>query len=132
MGRERAGESEDLGGVVHALLSIGGAVSRTKSAPTLSAARGGSDRSRSRRGSVTSGRLSEDLDWWRAHRDAADNDPAVLRELLERLKAWKAQHDQDRSGQPGPFLKMAWDAVFGDEDTRVAEAIRQIEEALEA
>jgi hypothetical protein len=53
-----------------------------------------------------------------------------MRDLLERLKAWKAQHDQDRARQPGPFLQMAWDAVFGDEDDQVAEAIRQLEEAL--
>jgi hypothetical protein len=53
-----------------------------------------------------------------------------MRDLLERLKAWKAQHDQDRARQPPPFLLMAWDAVFGDEDDQVTEAIRQIEEAL--
>jgi hypothetical protein len=50
--------------------------------------------------------------------------------LLERLRAWKAEHDEDRARQPGPFLKMAWDGVFGDEDEQVAEAIRQVEEAL--
>jgi hypothetical protein len=53
-----------------------------------------------------------------------------MREVLERLKAWKAEHDNDRHRQPGPFLKMAWDAVFGDEDDRVAAAIRELEEAL--
>ena len=74
--------------------------------------------------------LSADLDWWRAHRGAAHADPAVLRALLARLKAWKAQHDADRARQPGPFLAMAWDGVFGDEDERVAEAIAELEAAL--
>ena len=70
-----------------------------------------------------------ELEWWRAHRNAPDTDAASMRDLLARLKAWKAQHDQDRARQMG-FLQMAWDAVFGDEDEQVAEAIRQIEEAL--
>jgi hypothetical protein len=79
---------------------------------------------------VTAGGVSGELAWWRAHRDSPDADGAALREVLERLRAWKAQHDQDRARQPGPFMKMAWDAVFGDEDDQVAEAIRQLEEAL--
>jgi hypothetical protein len=74
--------------------------------------------------------LSADLDWWRANRDAPDRGAAAA--LLERLRAWKAQHDQDRAHQPPPFLRMAWDAIFGDEDARVAEAIAQIEAALAA
>jgi hypothetical protein len=52
--------------------------------------------------------------------------------VLERLKAWKAQHDQDRAGQPGPFLKMVWDGIFGDEDEKVTEAIAELEAALAA
>jgi hypothetical protein len=74
--------------------------------------------------------MAEDLAWWRAHRNAPTPDAAALRDLLGRLKAWKAEHDQDRSRQPGPFLQMAWDGVFGDEDERVAEAIREVEAAL--
>ena len=74
--------------------------------------------------------LAGDLDWWRAHRDASDLDPADLRDLLARLQAWKAEHDRDRDGQPGPFLKMVWDGVFGDEDGQVADAIGQVEAAL--
>ena len=57
-------------------------------------------------------------------------DARAMRELLDRLRAWKAKHDQDRASQPGGFLQMAWDAVFGDEDGQVAEAIRQLEQAL--
>jgi hypothetical protein len=72
--------------------------------------------------------VSDDLDWWRANRDASS--AAAMRDLLERLKAWKVTHDQDRANQPGPFLQLAWNAVFGDEDSRVAEAIGQIERAL--
>jgi hypothetical protein len=53
-----------------------------------------------------------------------------MRALLDRLKTWKTEHDEDRALQPGPFLKMAWDGVFGDEDERVAEAIRELEAAL--
>jgi hypothetical protein len=78
---------------------------------------------------VKAGGVSGELDWWRAHRTSPDKDDAEIRDLLERLKAWKAQHDQDRARQLG-FLQMAWDAVFGDEDQQVAEAIRQLEEAL--
>jgi hypothetical protein len=78
---------------------------------------------------VTSGSVSRQLQWWREHRDARDLDEAAMRDLLQRLKAWKAQHDQDRAGQFG-FLRMAWDGVFGDEDEQVTEAIRQVEEAL--
>ena len=76
---------------------------------------------------LTSTALSADLDWRRANPDA---DPADLRERLERLRAWKARHDEDRAQQPGPFLKLAWDAVFGDEDERVTQAIGELEAAL--
>lgn len=79
---------------------------------------------------MTANDLACDLEWWRANRHTPAADTATLRDLLARLTAWKAQHDQDRAQQPGPFLKMAWDGVFGDEDERVAEAIRQIEDAL--
>lgn len=72
--------------------------------------------------------LSDDLAWWRAHREGAD--PAALRDLLARLQAWKAQHDADRAHHPPPFLRMAWDGVFGDEDSRVTAAIAEIEAAL--
>jgi len=77
---------------------------------------------------VKAGGLAGELEWWRANRNSAD-EPA-MRGLLERLKAWKVQHDQDRANQPGGFLQMAWDAVFGDENGQVVEAIRQLEEAL--
>ena len=73
---------------------------------------------------------SDDRDWWRANRNASNVDPAVLRGLLARLSAWKVEHDQDRARQPGPFLQMAWDGVFGDEDSRVSDAIREVELAL--
>lgn len=74
--------------------------------------------------------VSDDLQWWRAHRDVAPADPAALRALLDRLQAWKAEHDEHRTQQPGPFLKLAWDAVFGDENGRVEDAIREVEDAL--
>jgi len=74
--------------------------------------------------------LSDDLAWWRAKRTGAD--PAQLREVLARLQAWKAQHDADRAGQPGPFLKMVWDGIFGDEDGAVTDAIAEIEATLSA
>ena len=77
---------------------------------------------------VKAGGVSGDLEWWRTNRNSLDG--AAMRDLLERLKAWKAQHDHARARQPGPFLQMAWDAVFGDEDDQVAEAIPQLEEAL--
>jgi hypothetical protein len=76
--------------------------------------------------------VAGDLQWWQANRDAADLPDTALREVLARLTAWKAEHDADRARQPGPFLKMAWDGVFGDEDHRVEDAIRQIEAALAA
>lgn len=76
--------------------------------------------------------LAGDLEWWRANRSAPDTDPAALRALLDRLQAWKADHDRDRAGQPGPFLKMVWDAVFGDEAGAVADAIEELEAALAA
>jgi cytidylate kinase len=78
---------------------------------------------------VKAGGVFGELEWWRAYRTLTDRDDAAMRDLLERLKAWKAQHDQDRARQLG-FLRMAWDAVFGDEDEQVAEAIRQLEDAL--
>jgi hypothetical protein len=55
-----------------------------------------------------------------------------MRAVLARLHAWKAQHDADRAGQRNPFLLMAWDGVFGDEDGAVTEAIQEIEAALDA
>lgn len=76
------------------------------------------------------GEVSEDLAGWRAQVSAPDRDAAALRDLLARLKAWQARHDQDRARQPGPFLQMAWDLVFADDGAEVAEAIRQVEEAL--
>ncbi|RAK59589.1 hypothetical protein DJ021_07130 [Phenylobacterium hankyongense] len=79
---------------------------------------------------MKAGDLSGDLERWRADRGSLPTDREARRELLERLRAWKAQHDQDRARQPGPFLQMAWDAVFSDEDDQVAEAIRQLEDAL--
>ena len=81
---------------------------------------------------LTATGLAGDLEWWRANRNAPDPDPAAMTDLLERLKAWKAQHDQDRAGQPGAFLQMVWDGIFGDEDSQVAEAIRELEAALAA
>jgi hypothetical protein len=74
--------------------------------------------------------LAADLDWWDAARASPPADPAQLRAVLDRLNGWKAQHDADRANQPGPFLKMAWDAVFGDEHERVEAAIAGIEAAL--
>jgi hypothetical protein len=79
---------------------------------------------------VKAGGVSGEMEWWRAYRNSPDTDDDAMRDLLERLKAWKAEHDQERARQPGPFLRTAWDAVFGDEDDQVAEAIRQIEDAL--
>jgi len=79
---------------------------------------------------LTATGLAGDLEWWRANRDSPDPDPAAMFDLLERLKAWKTQHDQDRAGQPGGFLQMVWDGIFGDEDSRVAEAIQELEAAL--
>jgi hypothetical protein len=76
--------------------------------------------------------LSGDLAWWRDHRGAPPSDPAALRDLLERLQAWKAQHDEDRAHQPGPFFKMVWDGIFGDDDGAVTEAIGEVEAALAA
>ena len=74
--------------------------------------------------------LSGDLAWWRDHRNGPAADPAALRNLLERLKAWKAQHDEDRARQPGPFFKMVWDGIFGDDDGAVTEAIAELEAKL--
>jgi hypothetical protein len=70
------------------------------------------------------------LSWWRANRGTADT--AALEDILARLKAWKAQHDQERAAQANPFLIMAWDGVFGDDDSQAEEAIREIEAALRA
>jgi hypothetical protein len=81
---------------------------------------------------LKAGGVSGDLEWWQANRGVAGADAAVLRGLLARLKAWKIEHDEERALQPGPFLKLAWDAVFGDEDEKVAEAIGQLEAALAA
>ena len=74
--------------------------------------------------------LSGDLAWWREARDAPDADSAALSELLERLRAWKTQHDADRAQQPGPFFKMVWDGIFADDDSEVVEAIAELEQAL--
>jgi hypothetical protein len=74
--------------------------------------------------------LAADLAWWRAQRDASDADPTALRGVLERLRAWKAQHDADRAGQANPFFRMVWDGIFGDDDGEVTEAIAEIEAAL--
>lgn len=74
--------------------------------------------------------VSDDLDWWRANRGAAD--VAAMRDLLARLRAWKVEHDADRARQSPAFLQMTWDWVFSDEDGRVAEAIEQLEQALGA
>ena len=79
---------------------------------------------------MKAGGMAGDLAWWRAHRDAPDAEAA--REVLARLQAWKVQHDQEQARQPPPFLRMAWDAVFGDEDEQVAEAIAELEAALGA
>ena len=78
---------------------------------------------------MTADGVSGDLAWWRAHRNAPGTDPAALRNVLERLRDWKADHDEQRAGQLG-FLRMAWDAIFGDEDEKVTEAIAQMEDAL--
>lgn len=75
--------------------------------------------------------LSDDLDWWVAQRSVRAPDPVAMRAVLARLQAWKAQHDADRARQPGPFLQMAWDGVFGDEAARVEAAISEIDRALE-
>lgn len=74
--------------------------------------------------------LAGDLQWWAEHRNASAPDRAAMREVLERLQAWKAQHDDDRARQPGPFFKMVWDGIFGDEDGDVADAIAELEAAL--
>ena len=80
---------------------------------------------------MTADPVTDDLAWWRAHATAPDADATALRALLVRLKTWKTEHDQDRARQ-GPFQQMAWDWVFGDEDEKVAEATRQIEDVLAA
>lgn len=74
--------------------------------------------------------LAGDLEWWRTHRGAGQADDAALREVLARLRAWKAEHDADRARQPGPFFKMVWDGIFGDDDGNVSEAIAEIEAVL--
>lgn len=74
--------------------------------------------------------LSGDLAWWQAHRDGAD--PEAARQVLARLKDWKARHDADRAAQAVPFLKMVWDGIFADDDGAVTEAIAEIEAALAA
>lgn len=80
---------------------------------------------------MTTRTASDDLAWWRDQRNRPANAPA-MRAVLARLHAWKAQHDADRAGQRNPFLLMAWDGVFGDEDGAVTEAIQEIEAALDA
>lgn len=75
--------------------------------------------------------LSRDLEWWRANRASPKAEGVVLVELLARLKAWKAQHDEDRARQAGPFLLMVWDGIFGDDDAAVCQAIREIEAVLD-
>ncbi len=79
---------------------------------------------------MSAGAVAETLAWWRANAAAADVSSAALGEHLERLKAWKADHDRDRELQPGPFLKLAWDLVFSDDDEQVSAAIRDIEARL--
>jgi hypothetical protein len=75
--------------------------------------------------------MPRELDLWRTWRASRSADPAALPDLLAGLHAWKAQHDEDRARQAGPFLKMAWDGVFGDDDAEVGAAIREIEAALD-
>jgi hypothetical protein len=76
--------------------------------------------------------LQADLAWWRAHRAApTPADAAAAREVLDRLRAWKAEHDRGRAGQPIDFLKMVWDAILGDDEAAVAEAIADLEAKLE-
>ena len=72
--------------------------------------------------------LAGDLEWWRANRGTAGAE--AMREVLARLHAWKAEHDADRARQPGPFFKMIWDGIFGDDDGAVSEAIAEIEAVL--
>lgn len=79
---------------------------------------------------IAGGGLPGDLEWWRVHRGDPRPDRAALETLLARLRAWKARHDLDRAAQPGPFLQMAWDGVFGDDDALVEQAIGEIEAAL--
>jgi hypothetical protein len=79
---------------------------------------------------IAAGGLPGDLEWWRVHRGDPRPDRAALEALLARLKAWKTRHDAERAAQPGPFLQMAWDGVFGDDDARVEAAIAEIEAAL--
>jgi hypothetical protein len=79
---------------------------------------------------LKAGGTTGDLEWWQAHRSQPGADAEVLRDVLARLRAWKGEHDRERALQLGPFLRLAWDAVFGDEDEQVAEAIGQLEDAL--
>lgn len=79
---------------------------------------------------LSAGGVAESLAWWRANAATTGVSGTVLREHLDVLRAWKADHDRDRELQPGPFLKLAWDVVFGDEDDRVSDAIQEIEARL--
>jgi hypothetical protein len=79
---------------------------------------------------VAASSVSDDLEWWRANRGAAD--VAAMGELLARLRAWKVEHDESRARQSPAFLQMTWDWVFGDEDGRVVDAIGELEQALSA
>lgn len=80
---------------------------------------------------MTARTASDDVAWWRAQQGRPADEPA-MRAVLARLRDWKARHDADRAGQRNPFLLMAWDGVFGDEDGAVSEAINEIEAALAA
>ena len=81
---------------------------------------------------MMAGGVSEGLAWWRDHRALPVRDKAAMRELLAALQAWKVQHDTDRAGHPPPFLRMAWDGVFADQDEQVSDAILELEAALSA
>lgn len=74
--------------------------------------------------------LAGDLAAWRELRDTADSD--TLRDLLQRLRDWKSQHDADRARQAGPFLTMVWDGIFADDAHAATQAIVEIEQALAA
>lgn len=74
--------------------------------------------------------LSSDLAWWRERREAPLVDRAGAHEVLDRLRAWKVEHDDDRARQANPFFQMVWDGVFADDADAVAEAIGELEAAL--
>lgn len=79
---------------------------------------------------MSSGTISERLVWWRENGGGAE--PAALNALLVELRAWRDEHDQDRARMPGPFFKMVWDGIFGDEHEAVETAIGEVEAALAA